>query len=105
MLYIGPICLSNDLNQTSVSFMHKFDARLNCVASFKPLHQILYLRGAAETRTVLQSVTDGCAYVRRRAKLYAPLYFVAVGIQTTNSIASSITRLLRVTEQNIKNDN
>ena len=32
---------NNDLNQNSVSFMHMFNACLNCAASFKSLHQIL----------------------------------------------------------------
>ena len=56
MLFKGLSFCNNDLNQNSVSFIHMFNACLNCVESFKNLHQV------AETRTVIQSVTDGRAY-------------------------------------------
>ena len=41
MTFEGTKFCNNDLNQSSVSFMHMFNACLNCIASFKSLHQIL----------------------------------------------------------------
>ena len=43
------------MNQNSVSLMHMFNACLNCVVSFKSQH----LGRFAETKTLLQSLTDG----------------------------------------------
>ena len=41
MLFCGIQFSDNDLNQNSVSFVHMFNACLNCIASFRSLHQIL----------------------------------------------------------------
>ena len=42
MSFKGIYFCNNDLYQDSVSLMHIFSANLNCVASFKSLHQIGY---------------------------------------------------------------
>ena len=38
----GDVILQNVLNQNSRSFIHMSNAYLNCVSSFKTLHQILW---------------------------------------------------------------
>ena len=51
----------NDLDQNSVSFMHMFNVYLNCAQVLNTPSNIV----VAEIRTVLQSVTDVRAYVRK----------------------------------------
>ena len=86
------------MNQNSVFFMHMLNACLSC-AQFK-IPASNTVAEVAETRTLLQRMTDGRKYVRTWEKLYAPRYIVAGGGHKklpNNRLLTNVLQLINLT--------